>query len=103
MKKIILFLGSILFGLTGYSQGLENFDNFLEAASSYEDGTFLGQDGSTWTYVQSRGDVSAEVNPGNQGLMLGRNKSAELTSGTLHNGIATLEFSYLQAFSTDVG
>jgi hypothetical protein len=52
MKRFItmLFFGLAFFALHG--QGLETFDNFDATGNSYQDGTFLGQDGSTWTYTQ---------------------------------------------------
>jgi len=79
---------------------VETFDNYPETGSSYVDGTFTGQDGSTWTYVQARGDQTIDgVTP-----MLGRNRTpdAEMTSGTISGGIGTLLFDYSQAFSSDV-
>ena len=107
MKKIILFLGGLLLGITGYSQGLETFDNFTAnpgpgPVTKYYDGTFLGQDGSIWTFTKARGDAFAEITPGNQGLMLRNEAGAELISGTLNNGISTLEFSYMQGFAPNV-
>ncbi len=101
MKKLVLFFGSLLLGLSINAQGLENFDNFTGNGTAYYDGTFLGQDGSTWTFTKARGDAAAEITPGNQALMLRNKSGAELISGTLHNGIETLQFSYMQAFSTD--
>jgi len=38
------------------SQGFENFNNYSGSTGTYTDGTFLGQDGSTWTYKQCRRD-----------------------------------------------
>src|SRR5699024_2277630 len=86
----------------GFAQGHETFDNLNTSGNSYQDGSFTGQDGSTWTYVKARGDADAEVYSGNPAIMLGKNKDSELESGTLHNGIGNLSFSYKQAFSTDV-
>ncbi|RSK41845.1 lamin tail domain-containing protein [Mangrovimonas spongiae] len=100
MKKLY-FLVFVLIGLNyGYSQGTETFDNFPETGSSYADGTFTGNDGSTWTYVQSRGD--SEIT--GHALMLGRDRSpqAEVYSGSISGGIGTLTFNYMQAFSTNV-
>ncbi|MBK6264871.1 choice-of-anchor J domain-containing protein [Marivirga sp. S37H4] len=83
------------------SELVENFDNYDNVGSSYVDGTFLGQDGSTWSYVQARGDVNMD----GPSPMLGRNRTpaAEVTSGTISNGIGNLSFDYSQAFSTNVG
>jgi hypothetical protein len=82
------------------AQGSEDFTNFPETGSSYNDGSFTGNDGSTWTYLQSRGDQNITAPT----PMLGRNRTpdAEMTSGTLSGGIGTLTFNYQQAFSSNV-
>ena len=78
---------------------IENFDNF-SGGGSYQSGTFTGQDGSTWTYASSRGDIAIT----GSAPTLGKNRSpvAEVESGTISGGIATLKFDYMQAFSTPV-
>jgi hypothetical protein len=103
MKKLLLlsFIFSLLlFFQNAKSQGLENFNNFPETSNAYHNGTFLGQDGSTWTYNQCRGD-SAIVAPT---PTLGKNRTptAEVYSGTIHGGCGTLSFDYKQVFSTNV-
>lgn len=79
---------------------IENFSNFSETGSSYNDGSFIGQDGSTWTYDQCRGDQIIE----NETPCLGKGRSPEasITSGSIEGGIASLSVQYMQAFSTDV-
>ncbi|HPT04266.1 MAG TPA: choice-of-anchor J domain-containing protein [Bacteroidales bacterium] len=101
MKKILFLISSILFlGQLSFSQGLENFANYPETGSSYHDGTFLGQDGSTWSYTQSRGD-SVIVAPS---PTLGKNRTptSEVTSGSIAGGIGILSFKYKQPYSTTV-
>src|SRR5699024_3530748 len=100
MKKITTFFFAFMLTIAGFAQGHETFDNYTVMGNSYADGSFTGQDGSTWNYLQSRGDMDLN----GSALMLGRNQTpdAELTSGQLHNGIGTLTFSYMQAYSTDV-
>ena len=52
MKKLLLLSISfslVLFVQYAKSQGLENFNNYPETQNAYHDGTFTGQDGSTWT------------------------------------------------------
>lgn len=104
MKKTIPFLFAFLLAFAGFAQGHETFDNLETEGNSYADGSFTGQDGSTWNYLQARGDADTEVYEEDQAIMLGRNRTpdAELTSGTLSNGIGTLQFSYKKAFGTDV-
>ncbi|TWO33737.1 T9SS type A sorting domain-containing protein [Seonamhaeicola sediminis] len=100
MKKLYFLFFALLTASLSFSQGTETFDNFAETGSSYADGTFTGQDGSSWTYVQSRGDQSIT----GKSLMLGRNRTpqAEVYSGTISGGVGTISFNYEQAFSTDV-
>ncbi|MEI7723623.1 MAG: choice-of-anchor J domain-containing protein [Bacteroidota bacterium] len=101
MKKQLLF--SIIFllsGLWAIGQGNENFTNYPETANAYHNGTFTGMDGSTWSYSQCRGD-SVIVAP-SPTLGKGRNPTAMVLSGTLHNGCGTLQFDYKQPFTTAV-
>src|SRR5699024_10748499 len=100
MRNFTVFLLLIFLSSMGFSQGHETFDNFDYDGSSYQDGSFEGQDGSTWEYLQSRGDTDIKGST----LMLGRNRTpdAELTSGTISGGIGTLQFSYMQPFTNDV-
>jgi len=103
MKKVLLlsvFLSLIFVTQNVRSQGLENFNNFPETSNAYHNGTFLGQDGSTWTYNQCRGD-SAIIAPT---PTMGKNRTptGEVYSGTIHGGCGTLNFDYKQVFSTNV-
>ena len=80
--------------------GLETFENLTNSGASYLSGTFLGQDGSTWTYVQCRGDKSID----GKSPCLARNSSptSEVFSGTLRGGCGELTFSYRQEYSIGV-
>ncbi|MBN2867788.1 MAG: lamin tail domain-containing protein, partial [Flavobacteriaceae bacterium] len=100
MKKLYFLLLTLLSFSISFSQGNETFDNFAETGTSYADGTFVGNDGSTWTYLQSRGDQSIT----GKSIMLGRNRTpqAEVYSGTISGGVGTISFNYQRAFSTDV-
>lgn len=100
-RNLISVLLLLLFFAAGaYSQGLENFNNFPETGNQYKDGTFAGQDGSTWTYVQCRGDQA--INAPNPCLGKNRTPASTLYSGDLTGGIGTLKFNYFQAFSSNV-
>lgn len=105
MKKTTLsLLFSVLFGMIGLAQGHETFENLLMSGNSYQNGTFLGQDGSIWKYTQARGDSQSNVNTRNQAIMLGKDRTpnSSLESGIIENGMRTLQFSYRRPFSTDV-
>lgn len=78
---------------------VENFNNFSEGGS-YQSGTFVGQDGSTWDYSSCRGDKS--ITGSSPTLGKGRTPNAEVNSGLISGGISTLKFDYMQAFSTPV-
>lgn len=99
MKKIYFLLFTII-STFSFAQGTETFEGFSLEGNSYDNGTFTGQDGSTWTYTQSRGDYEIT----GQALMLGRNRTpqAELYSGTIPGGVGEISFSYMQAFGSDV-
>jgi len=99
-KKLLLIAFLVCSCEYLFGQGLENFNNYPETTNAYHDGTFTGQDGSTWNYYQCRGDSSI-VAP-SPTLGKGRTPTAEMISGTLHNGIGTLSFDYKQVFSTNV-
>jgi hypothetical protein len=106
MKQKITFTTTILvaimllFSFNSFGQGNETFANYPETGSSYEDGTFTGQDGSTWDYFQCRGDQ--QINGETPCLGKDRTPTAEIQSGTISGGIGTLNFDYEQAFSTNV-
>jgi hypothetical protein len=103
MKKVLLlslFLTLLFVFQNARSQGFENFDNYPENQNAYHNGTFTGQDGSTWTYNQCRGD-SVIIAP-TPTLGKGRTPTAEVFSGTLTGGCGTLSFDYEQVFTTSV-
>ncbi len=94
------FLCLIMLSSVILADGLENFNNFPETSSSYKDGTFLGQDGSTWTYAQCRGDLS--ISGKSPCLGRARTPMAQVYSGTIAGGCATLSFVFRKEFSTAV-
>ena len=98
LQKIFLII--LLTSSVSFAAGLENFNNYPETGSSYVNGTFTGQDGSTWSYTQCRGDQ--EINAPSPCLGKDRSPQAEVRSGTLHDGCGTLEFDWKKAYSTDV-
>jgi endonuclease I len=79
---------------------VETFANFPETGPFYNDGSFMGQNGSTWSYVQCRGDfVISDETPC---LGIGTTPTASITSGTIIGGIGTLSFQYKQALTLNV-
>ena len=103
MKKVLLlclFFALVLASQYTKAQGLENFNNFAETSNVYHDSTFVGQDGSVWSYFQCRGD-SVIVAPS---PTLGKNRTpvSEVKSGSIAGGCGVLSFQYKQVFSTGV-
>ncbi|SDG89142.1 T9SS type A sorting domain-containing protein [Winogradskyella thalassocola] len=99
MKKIYFLLFTLI-STFSFAQGTETFDGFSVEGNSYVDGTFTGQDGSTWTYSQCRADYEIT----GQSIMIGRNRTpqAEFSSGLISGGVGTISFNYMQAFGTAV-
>lgn len=100
MRKFFTFLCAMLFFTLGFSQGHETFDGLTITGSSYSSGIFPGQDGSDWEFFKGRGDEPLN----GKAFMFQRNSNpgAFLESGTLQGGIGTLQFSYKQAYNTNV-
>ncbi len=100
MKKIFLITLILSFSQLLFADGLETFVNFPETGGTYADGTFIGQDGSVWAYWQCRGDMLIT----DETPCLGKNRIpvSEVSSGVIADGIASFNFDYMQAFSTNV-
>ena len=99
-KQLLSFIMLILFFSvsSSFGQGTENFNNYAGTSGTYSNGTFVGQDGSTWTYSQCRSDKPiAAPSPC---LGKGRNPTGKVVSGTLLNGCGTISFDYKQGFSS---
>lgn len=93
-SKTIICSGSV----TDPNVNVEDFANYPVIGSSYASGTFLGQDGSTWTYTECRGDqLITDETP-----CLRNTSESNLYSGTISGGIGTINFDYMQAFSSNV-
>ena len=72
---------------------LETFDHFTYTGAAYASGTFLGQDGSVWTYARTRGDSSIE----GRSPTLEKSRGACIRSGTIPGGVGTLALKYRKA------
>lgn len=78
----------------------ETFDGMEHTGTAYRTGSFEGQDGSTWEYEMCAGSIRIT----GQSITLGRNQNPQsnVQSGVISGGVGTIDFNYLQAFSTDV-
>ena len=80
---------------TPYVSGMETFDNFTPSGSTYQTGSFAGQDGSTWTYSLARGDQAIN----GKSATLRNATNSYVRSGTIAGGVGTLTFKYRRPFS----
>ena len=81
--------------------GFENFDN-AELTESYADGSFVGNDGITWTYVASRDQNLDENNSGIEGnaIMLRRvADNSAISSSTIAGGIGNFSVKLYKGFT----
>lgn len=74
----------------------ESFQNLTLSGSSYQTGSFIGDDGYSWSYTQARGDVAVN----GKAIMLQNSPTANLTV-TITGGIGHLQLLYTKAFSTN--
>src|SRR5690606_29693691 len=92
---MVLFL---CLGLSSWGQTItEDFEAQTVLTSNYENGSFIGADGVTFTYVHSRdeGDYSID----GKGIMLRRADEPSSIEFTLPNGVSNLSCDYRQAFT----
>src|SRR5690554_5407203 len=94
----LLFLLTISFS---WGQGMEDFTN-SEAGSNYEDDSFVGNNGITWTYVHSR-DANGDANSSGinlPALMLRRvADESKITSSEIPNGIGNFSVKLYKGFT----
>src|SRR5690606_3108026 len=83
--------------VTAFSEecGFENFNN-AELTASYANGSFVGNNGVVWSYVNARNEGDYPIN-GN-GILFQGNTSANV-SATVSNGVGTLTFQARKAFT----
>lgn len=81
------------------ADGFEDFANF-PAGSAYTNGSFLGQDGSTWTFTSCQG--SKTINAPTPGLHKGKTPPASVDSGSIAGGCGSLTFDYMRMFTSTV-
>lgn len=81
--------------------GFENFDN-AELTASYTDGNFVGSNGVTWTYIQSRNENGDANNSGIDGnaIMLRRaSDDSKIYSDPISTGIGNFSVKLYKGFT----
>lgn len=76
----------------------ETFTAFPETSSSYNDGSYTGDNSILWTYTEARGDQNID----GDALCFAKSATASL-SATISGGISSLSIEYKNAFSTAAG
>ncbi|WLR41375.1 5'-nucleotidase C-terminal domain-containing protein [Bacillus carboniphilus] len=77
---------------------VETFDNLTSIANNtYEDGSFEGENGITWTYVQSRDESDDPID--GDGVMFGKTNSS--LSTTLSEGIGSFSVDLKKGFTSN--
>ncbi|MDO5656575.1 MAG: DUF5689 domain-containing protein [Flavobacteriaceae bacterium] len=87
--------------IVGEICGSETFD-LAEITSSYSNGSFVGNNGITWTYVASRNENGDANNSGIDGnaIMLRRlSDNSKITSGTISGGISDFSVKLYKGFT----
>src|SRR5690606_33497006 len=96
-KYALLLIAFICIAWSGYGQGSESFTNST-ALPSYTDGSYLGDNDVTWTYVASRNEGMYPIT--DKGLMLRRHSDdSKITSSSIPNGIGNFTCSLLKGFT----
>lgn len=96
-KYTLLLVAFICIGWSTYGQGSESFTN-CNAVASYTDGSYLGDNGITWTYVESRNEGVYPIT--DKGLMLRRQSNeSKITSSPVPNGIGSFTCRLLKGFT----
>ena len=78
--------------------GLETFENFAPVGSGYQNGTFLGQDGSVWFYAQASGETSIS----GRSPTLAKAKGAFIRSGPIPGGVGAISLKFRKAGNQNV-
>src|SRR5690554_354438 len=95
---LVLFF---LMASIGWGQGFEDFTN-SNAGTGYGDGSFVGNDGITWTYLASR-DGNGDANGSGinlPALMLRRDSDdSKITSSEIPNGIGNFSVKLYKGFT----
>lgn len=97
MKKITFMIFAFLSATIGFAQGLETFDNLELTGTTYVDGSFVGNNDITWTYVHVRNEDTFPID-GN-GIMLRRSNEPSSLSATFDGGIGNFSVDTRKAFS----
>ncbi|MGH1437747.1 MAG: Calx-beta domain-containing protein [Lewinella sp.] len=96
-KLSFLIVALCCWGIVGYGQGSETFTN-SNATGSYNDGSYTGDNGVTWTYVESRDDAGYQIT--GTGLLLRQlSDNSKVTSSSVSGGIGNFTCKLKKGFT----
>ena len=94
LAAVLLLVGSASL----MSQGLETFENHALSGTTYVNGSFVGNNSITWTYVQVTGEQTYPIE--NKGILLRRSDApSSITSSTISGGIGSFSVQMRKAFT----
>ena len=105
MKKLYTLLFTLTIMLSANSvlaQGMETFTNLPLSGTSYVDGSFVGDNGVTWNYIQCRDENDDNNNSGidGNGIMLRRiSNSSAISAQSGANGVGAVTFKLYKGFT----
>lgn len=73
----------------------ETFSNLGLSGTSYSEGSFVGDNGITWAYTESRGDFTLD----GQAIMLDKDGDGASLSATISGGISSFSVEFFDAYS----
>jgi predicted extracellular nuclease len=89
------YIGSHTMTLPSGTSFVETFTNLDLTGTSYGAGSFVGDNGITWTYSESRGDFTRD----GKAIMLDKNGDGSSLSASLTGGIMSFSVEYYDAYS----
>jgi len=97
MKNFLLVFMVSICSLNLFGQGSETFTN-LDITSSYQDGSFVGDNGVTWNFVASRNSDGYQIT--GEGIMLRRlSDGSTVFSSSVSGGVGDFTCSLKKAFT----
>ena len=99
MKKLffLFILGMLMVGMA-WGQGSEDFENHTLSGESYVDGSFVGNNNVTWSYIQVTGEQTYPIV--NKGILLRRSgASSKISSSSVGGGIGDFSVQMRKAFT----
>lgn len=100
MKRILLIAAFLTANLFIFAQGSESFDNHGASGSTYSEGSYIGDNGNTWTYDGARNpSASYQITGKSIGFGRSTNGIRFVSSNSGTGGVGDVTFSILSYFT----